>query len=88
MRYLIVRDHDLWSVWNWRERCWAFDLDGLYWQSEGDGWSYGSKQAASERVRAITLQENHNYPFVKVELSKNVRVLNEEEFKQFREERA
>lgn len=54
--YFIIRDSnpkgfDPSIVWNWRERCWAWDTDAMY-DSQG-GWAYADRHTAVRRRRAL-----------------------------------
>lgn len=88
--YFVVRDEnkygDVATVWNFRLRDWAWDVDAYY--TAADGFEYTTKDAAKARVHAIRVQERANPHLLQRkgrEASQNVRVVTRAELFELRE---
>lgn len=66
--YFIVRDAnsrgDVATVWNWKLRDWAWDLDGEY--TARDGFAYSDKAYTVRRAAVIKRNSDHNIVGVRV----------------------
>lgn len=77
MHYYIVRDSqsygDVATVWNYRLREWAWDIDGYYEQD--DGFAYTNRQFAEKRARILDFNEKHKAFNSGREPFRNIRVV-------------
>lgn len=86
MYYYIVRDSqspgDVATVWNYRLREWAWDIDGYYEQD--DGFAYTNRQFAEKRARILDFNEKHKAFDSGREPFRNIRVVTRSELLRLR----
>jgi hypothetical protein len=87
MYYYIVRDSqspgDVATVWNYKLREWAWDIDGYYEQD--DGFAYTNLQSAKIRARILDFNEKHKAFDSGREPFRNIRVVTRSELLRLRD---